>query len=210
MEKAKIKYAFFDLDYTLLKKDCTLVFLQELIKIKPVTIFNIIKTGFYVLPLLLKIIDMTRFKEIFFKPLAKIDKHIIKSLVNSVADKCINKYLKKGVKEYIVELKEKDFVIAIISASPDLYVCEIAKRLGADICLATKLKYNSEKVWIEGKNCKHIEKVKRIQNIINIDTIDKNLSVAYSDSKTDIPMLKLTSNGYIVYKYKWKNKSKFT
>ena len=55
-------------------------------------------------------------------------------------------------------------------------------------------KYDIKKGTIIGKNCKGKEKVKRLKEYY------KNYKVnnAYSDSMSDIPMLKLAKNAYLV------------
>lgn len=95
----------------------------------------------------------------------------------------------------------------IVTASYEIWIKAFAEYLGINHVIATK---TDDKGHIIGKNCKKEEKVKRIKEQFPHSKF-KN---AYSDSASDIPILELASNAYVVegnelkdYKegYKFKN-----
>lgn len=198
----RTKLAIFDLDYTILDTDSTYHFFIEIMKIKPISIFNIPISIFWGLVHVFKGIDRTRFKEIFFTPLKYLNENEFKSLKSNLIKKCIRHIKTQAVKE-IETKKEQGYSLVMISASPEFYIEGIANSLGFDYIIGTQMKFNRKKVWIEGKNCKDYEKIKRLKKMIDLSKIDLENSVSYSDSKTDLPLLRLTGKGYMVDKKKW-------
>ena len=112
-------------------------------------------------------------------------------------DKYMNNYvlkMKKHIKPfYLQQQKENDVVI---SASFDFIIIRICKSLGIKNVIATK--YDIKKGHIIGENCKGEEKVHRFNKIFSNTTVNE----AYSDSLSDIPMLKLAKKAYLVKRNK--------
>jgi HAD superfamily phosphoserine phosphatase-like hydrolase len=187
------KIALFDLDYTILRIDSTFLFIKEIIKKYPKTIFSLPKIGFYSTLHITKIIDRKRLKEIFYSTLKQLKPSEIDLFAEHIADKSMD-YVKKGAFELIKSLKEQGFKIIIITASPEFYAKLIAKKLNVDMCIGTKLLYNKERVWIEGKNCKGIEKIKRLKIEIDINKVNLQESIAYQIAT---PM----TNAYFCWKW---------
>jgi len=116
----------------------------------------------------------------------------------------VSSHMNKIKPWYLTKKTENDI---IISASYDLWINEFAKRLGIKVVIATRVDSNGK---IIGKNCKREEKISRLYaHVKNV-----NVSCAYSDSSSDIPMLEIANVAYVVegnrvipYKkgYKFKN-----
>ncbi len=86
-------------------------------------------------------------------------------------------------------------LVVIISASAETLVRPIAAELGVDIIAATKLEIADGA--FTGKvlyYCKGPHKAQTISDIAHQQNIDLTHSFAYSDSATDIPMLKLVGH----------------
>ena len=84
----------------------------------------------------------------------------------------------------------------LVSASPEPYL--FCTDLNVEKILGTKVERKNGR-WtnhIISKNCKNEEKVVRIQEVLDEMNlaIDYENSYAYSDSTSDIPMLKLVKN----------------
>ncbi len=201
----KIKLAIFDLDYTILNTDSTYHFFIEIVKVKPLSLIYLPISVFWGIIHLFGGIDRTRFKEIFFTPLKYLTSKEFSAFQERLIKKCL-KYVKKEATEKIEAHRKEGHTLMMISASPEFYVKGIAEHFGFDYCIGTRMKFNRKKVWIEGKNCKSQEKVKRLKELIDISTVDLENSVSYSDSRTDIPLLKLTGKGYLVDEKKWELK----
>ena len=79
--------------------------------------------------------------------------------------------------------------IVIVSASPENWIKPWTDALGIEV-IATKLKFENDRLkGIEGINCNGEEKVRRINELINLKEYDK--VIAYGDTKGDLPMLAL-------------------
>ena len=85
--------------------------------------------------------------------------------------------------------KKDDDIIA--SASYELWISEFARRLGLRFVVATRTDSEGN---IVGKNCKRHEKVKRIKEAYP----NLKVNAAYSDSKSDLPMLEMAELAFIV------------
>ena len=109
------------------------------------------------------------------------------------------------IKPWYKDIQSEDDII--VTASYELWIKAFAEYLGINHVIATK---TDDKGHIIGKNCKKEEKVKRIK----AEFPHSKFKNAYSDSASDIPILELASNAYVVegnelkdYKegYKFKN-----
>ncbi|MGN0522176.1 MAG: haloacid dehalogenase-like hydrolase [Eubacterium sp.] len=135
---------------------------------------------------LLKIIDFTAFKKVFFLFVALIP---LQRAVNGFWDRH-----EKQVHKWFFNRKRYSVVI---SASPDFLLDEIHKRLGFEMLICSR--HNKKTGAIIGRNCREEEKVKRLYEAFgkeNIKVID-----VYSDSiKHDRPIFSLGENCYHIVK----------
>lgn len=97
--------------------------------------------------------------------------------------------------------KEQGHRIILLSASPNIYVDAIARKLGIAEVICTKMKFENHH-WlgqIEGHNCKGV--IKRIEIIELLQTEKPPLnSYAYGDSKSDKHILSWVQNGFWIKK----------
>lgn len=90
---------------------------------------------------------------------------------------------------YLAKKHDKDI---IISASPEFLLDGITKKLGVMELIGSKVNKKTGK--FTGLNCHGEEKVKRL----NKKYEDYEVMESYSDSKSDIPILKLAKKQYLV------------
>ncbi len=187
--------ALFDFDGTITNKDSLFDFLK----------FSVGSTDYYVklfllIPVFLKFfmgkISNSQAKEKVFKFFYKdwpIDK--FQKVSNNYSLNKINLIVKKSAVEKIEWHKKNNHQIIIVSASIENYLEEWCRQNQLEL-LGTKLEILENK--ITGKfitpNCNGEEKVKRIQNRINLSEF--NLIYAYGNSKGDLPMLNLADFKY--------------
>lgn len=132
----------------------------------------------------LKLISKKQLKQIimlnlrFFKDKEK--------LLNNFWDKNLKK-----IKKWYLEQKKEDDVI--ISASPEFLVASACKRLGLKYVFGTDMNISTGK--IVGKNCWGQEKVVRFEKEFGKSHI---LKTFYSDSLSDMPMMKKSEKGIFV------------
>lgn len=84
--------------------------------------------------------------------------------------------------------------LVIVSASPEIYVRHLARRLGIDTVLATRLVVGEDGCLtghLEGPNCRGAEKVARLRQWLGADVA---LALAYGNSRGDRELLALAEH----------------
>lgn len=175
----------YDFDNTIYNGDSSIDFYLFCLHIKPyiIVLFPAILIGFILYKL--KVKEKEYFKEKYFsflKYFSNIDK-----LVSKFWDK-----KEKNVKEWYLKQKNKDDVI--ITASPEFLIKEISDRLGIKFLIASNV--DASNGLFLSKNCYGSEKVNRFLEKFGDCKIDS----FYSDSMSDLPMMKLAEKAYLVSK----------
>ncbi len=105
----------------------------------------------------------------------------------------INSFIENHIKNIKPWYYERDMnKDIIISASYEVWVKPFCKRIGIKNVIATKTDENGK---IIGSNCKGEEKIRRLYEEYGKIEINE----AYSDSMSDLPMLKIAKKPYMVY-----------
>ncbi|HEY1750061.1 MAG TPA: HAD-IB family hydrolase [Caulobacteraceae bacterium] len=81
--------------------------------------------------------------------------------------------------------------LVIVTATPEIVVAPIARALGADLLIGTRLVFDDQdrvSGTFEGENCRGEEKVRRLRAAFGDDV---RLEAAYGDTDGDAPMLAL-------------------
>ena len=199
------RYAFFDLDYTLTRKDTGQLFLLFNLRRKPSVIFRLL-AGTVLIPLWkLGILKLWRLKQFFFGFLKGMSEAELEKLSSNFVDSIWNRVMKaEGIAE-LERLIKKGYIPVLASASPHFYVKLVAKRLGIMHYAGTR--YGSRDGILTGRmtgrDCRGPEKIPRIAELVNLDAYDRKNSVAYSDSNADLPLLGLAGKAYKVAKHEW-------
>lgn len=197
-----IRLAIFDIDYTLTKKETSIELYKYMLK-KDIKLIKYIPahilTGF---GYGIKVFSATNTKERFLRFLKGKEEKEIKAIVKSFyREHLVNLLYEDGLKA-IKEYKKKGYKVYLISASPEFYVNEFYNIEGVDKVIGTKFKMEDGifNPIVIGKNCKGEEKVKRLMEELkkeNIEVDFKN-SCMFSDSLSDLPLLELVGNGYLI------------
>jgi HAD superfamily phosphoserine phosphatase-like hydrolase len=107
-------------------------------------------------------------------------------------------YIKEQAKSYINNLLLSDSnKVYIVTASLDLWMEPIAKKLNVNLISTQALFKNNIFEGIEGRNCIGIEKVNRIHKKINLNHYD--CIYAFGDTDGDKEMLKLANYPHFRY-----------
>lgn len=173
----------FDFDHTVYDGDVSLDFYFYALRKHPLLIRYIPVQLWNALLYLASINTRTRFKEGFFVFVGGI-KNIDEDL-----DNFWNKHDGKIKSWYGGRPHTKD---VIISASPEFIIAPIAAELGVKKLIATRMDQKTGK--IHGKNCRGREKVRRLKQ----ETRNMRVEECYSDSLSDLPILRLAERPYIV------------
>lgn len=174
----------YDFDKTIHKGDSFTAFFFFTILKRP---FLILALPFQAVLVLLHLVKLISKKEI--KELAMMNLKFFKNkekLVEEFWDKNI-----KNIKKWYLEQKQEDDII--ISASPFFLINAACKRLGLKNVIATDMDISTGK--INGKNCWGQQKVVEFEKQFGTDLI---LKTFYSDSLSDIPMMKKAEKGIFV------------
>lgn len=204
-----MRIALYDIDYTLLPFDSFNKLIGHFILHNPFNLLKLPSIAFFGLLTILKVYPLTKLKSKVVALSSHIGNEDLKDFSHNYIHKKLLPAVKPGVKEHIQNLKKQNFVIIFATASFEFYLEEFAKELGADHFFGTEVTISKGKRIIKGKNCKGIEKIKRITNKIPQETINKAESLGFSDSMVDYPFTKLVSQFTLVDKYKWKTKKVF-
>ena len=107
--------------------------------------------------------------------------------------------------------RAQGYKIILASASFEIYVKPMAEYLNCDYYFGTLIETKEGKLHnrILGANCKGRAKIERIVEVIDPQTIDREASVSYSDSLSDLPFLDLTATFYLTALKSWKIKKVF-
>lgn len=91
--------------------------------------------------------------------------------------------------------------VVVVSASPEVYVAPLARRLGAGDALATRLAVDADGRLtgrLDGANCRGVEKVRRLDAWLVTTGLEGARVVAYGDSASDAPLLARAHRGVLV------------
>lgn len=188
----KHKIAFFDFDDTLLPQDSMKRLIYFCLKRHPWTFICLFKMAFLGLLYGIKMISFIPLKQAILFPL----NHLSEKELEQFYQECLIPHYYLNVVEELKQKKSENYLIYLVSASPEVYLKYTD--LPIDVIIGTKTlsKDGRNTSRIIGKNCKSEEKVRRIHEILkekNIE-IDYDNSYGYSDSLTDMPMLKLVKH----------------
>lgn len=178
-----MKINLYDFDKTIYKHDSSTDFFFYCLKKNPKIILLIPKIIVSAIKYKLKIITKTEMKETIFSFVKYIKD------IDSVIESFWNKHRKYIKTFYLNKNHDKDI---IISASPEFLLNSICKELKVLDLIGSKVSKENGK--FNGLNCYGEEKVKRLkQQYSSFEVME-----SYSDSLSDLPILKLAKKSYLV------------
>ena len=123
--------------------------------------------------------------------LAGVPLDALAEAAESYADHVVASGLRREVRERVDWHRSEGHELVLVSASPELYVTPIGRRLGFDTVLATRLEVDAAgrlTGLLQGANCRGPEKVMRLREWRGEGL---TLAYAYGDSSGDREMLDL-------------------
>ena len=198
--QAEIPFAFFDFDGTLTRSDTFMPFLHhcagwryypKLLLVAPVL------AGY-----LTKLVANDVAKEAVLTAFLRgcTEAKLEKAACTFVMQELPHRLLPEGMQKLHEHRRQGHYCI-LVSASPELYLTEWAKQQGFDGILGTRLAVSDGQLTgkLSGRNCFGEEKVVRIEAEYGAGCWQN--SFAYSDSDTDMPLLKRAANGFLWNKH---------
>lgn len=198
----KVKLALFDIDYTITRKETLMEFYKYIvskdiknIKFLPRALFSGLMYG-------VKVYDERRVKESFLKFIENIEEKDLAILTKKFYDERLSKILYKDALDMIHKLKTEGYMIILISASPEFYIKEFYAIDDVDFIIGTRFTFENGKFVrkMSGNNCKRDEKVVRLKAYLKENNIEADYENSYmfSDSLSDLPLLDLVGNPYLI------------
>ena len=123
--------------------------------------------------------------------------------VEAWADRFVEELLQDAMREQGLDQlrrhQQEGARVVLASASFDIYVARLAKRLDIEEVLATRAAWNARGrlVGMDGENCRDDEKLRRVKAMDDMPADGRGVT-AYSDSHADLPLLSWAENGVAV------------
>jgi phosphatidylglycerophosphatase C len=191
--------AIFDLDGTLVTRDSFLPFLLSY-TVKRRRFWPLFAMPFWIGLYVVRMISARTVKErlltLFFSGEKKED-------IAQHAEQFCTTWAESHLRpDLIVKLREHQYAghrVILVSASPDIYVPRIGTLLGINETVCTRVAWNENLCTgkISGPNCKGTEKITMLSEYLQVNSLPES-SYAYGDSKSDLPILRWATHGYLV------------
>lgn len=151
-----------------------------------------------------------------FAPKLNISKRIKLYQIKGISDKEIINYSDQYYNEKLLpniivpvynlfksHIDDKDHIL-IISGGYSPYVKLFSEKYNVNGHFATEIAFKSNKLtgFFNGKDCLFQQKVILLENYIQFNSLEYSSSVAYSDSITDLPLLKWADEAFVISKDK--------
>lgn len=193
--------AVFDLDGTLTRRDTFLGIVLHSLRLYPGNIPSTLRLVGPVLGFGLGRVDNTALKTAFLKALlAGLPAARLGRLVESFLDELFTAGFRKEGLAVLERHRAAGHGTVLLSAAPDFYVEEIARRLRFDHCLCTGTARREDDTLtgeLSTANCRGEEKVRRLHGHFGA-SVDRYYFVGYGDRESDLPLLVAVDHGIIV------------
>lgn len=196
------KLAIFDIDYTITKKETLMELFKFVIKNDRKNIIFLPRAIYCGAMYGLKIYDERKVKEKFLKFIDGIKEEDLAKLVKKFYEEKLKTIVYEDALKMMKRLKNEGYDIYLISASPEFYIKEFYNIEEVDKIIGTKFVFDNGIFTrkMSGSNCKGIEKVKRLKEVLKNEKIDVDFKESYmfSDSLSDKPLLDLVGKPYLI------------
>jgi HAD superfamily hydrolase (TIGR01490 family) len=202
-ESHDTRFAFFDLDLTLVAYDSQLLFCNHVLRAewwrRYYLIFFVPALALYAL----KILGDEGMKRIFLSYLWGMRRSRLEEYAASFVETVLPEVLYAEIAEEVTRQREAGRRTVMASASPEFYARAIAERLGFDECFGTRVAVG-ERVALfprfEAPNNKHAAKLRAMREILPPES-ERPIadSYSFSDSSADLPLLELVEHPVMVH-----------
>ena len=197
--------AVFDFDGTIIKKDSMVLFFKRYFELSWKNIPALVRLSFESIKFFLGRNSRKQFKEKYINLILGASKiKDLDELGNDFSEFLLGHILTDAKKE-MNRLKESGHELILLSASPDFYLRKVKEGLGFSKLICTETKLEEGKLLISGKNCYGENKIIKLESEYGRDINWKD-SYCFSDHSSDIKLLSLFGNSFIVNNAKIDNK----
>ena len=199
------RFAFFDLDGTLLPWDTQLLFCQFVIS-RHGWRRLLLLPFFLCLPLAaLRILRSRILKRVFLSYLTGLGRADLAALADAFARDVARLHVWPEMRAELEARRAEGCVLVLNTASPDIYAGPIARELGFHHCVATRVEPTGRMKFcprIIGPNNKRAAKITAMNDLGILPaaaTLPLPGSWAYTDSVVDVPLLECAEHGRLVH-----------
>lgn len=196
------KLALFDVDYTLTRKETLMELFRYSLSRNKTNIRYIPRAIFCGIMYGVKIYDEKKVKQCFLRFLKNLSEDELDTLAEDFYKDRLSKILYKDGIDEIKKLKSQGYKIVLISASPEFYLNKLYNIKEVDYIIGTRFKFEDNKFTclMDGLNCKGEEKVVRLKKYIDYNNLEVDFenSYMYSDSLSDLPLLRLVGRPHLI------------
>ncbi len=184
----------FDLDGTLTRKDTYLGFLTAVLRERPWRVFGCLHLPVCFALFRAGIVSNSWLKARFLKAVAGgLPRGTLEKTVERLAEAVMSGYLRPGALERMNSHRDAGARIVLATASLDVYVPQIAARLGIDTrdMICTRTHWTDKDLLtgaLHGDNCFGEMKVRAVREWLADNGLTA-VAAAYSDHHSDLPLL---------------------
>lgn len=184
---AEQEYIVFDFDGTIYKGDCSVDLYRYMIKKKKAVLIHLpMQLACFVL-WKLHLVSTDRFKQAYFRFLNGITPQQLDTFILDFWQQKTDTDFNPAIYNRLKLKAEEGYTCIVITASPQLIVEPLVKKLFAADTIGTLLEYRNRSYFLVSPNCKGIQKVIRFEEKFGQAAIIKE---AYSDNASDVPLFK--------------------
>lgn len=188
------EYVLFDLDQTIVPWDTQLLFRNHVLKEESWR--RLLTFVFLAFIPFFKLLGAGQMKRIFHCYLWGMSRARLESLAEGFVEKWLARVQYPELIAEIERHRAAGRILVLSSASPELWVAPIGKKLGFDHSLGTLFDWGEKVAFfpeLMGQNHKGQEKVRRLGELGIVRGV-----AAYSDSLADVPMLEISDEKIMV------------
>jgi HAD superfamily hydrolase (TIGR01490 family) len=202
-----VRYAFFDLDHTLLPFDTQTLFCNFVLKRQPWRVALHLLFLPFALGRAVGIVSTSAAKRAFLSYLWGMRRSRLRELARDFAHDCVHTWLYPELQAEILRHKHQGRILVLNTASPHFYAEAIAELLEFDHCVATQVNLPGARVPLRpgliGPNNKREAKIaamnKQVPGVARLTEEQRFHCWAYTDSMADLPLLKFAGNRVLVH-----------
>ena len=196
---SRLAIAIFDLDGTLVRGDTFVKYIAGFVMRRPIRLFRCLVLTGVILRFVRGLVSAAHMKErVLMAALGGSDRTEIRLYTDGFLIRLIPEGMSKRGLEALERHRKLGDKLVLLSASPDVYVVELGRRLGFHEVICTKVQWSGDRFSGElcGPNIKGEEKVQCFLSIKR--RFAEAIVVAYADHMSDLPLLRAVDSGVLV------------
>lgn len=191
--------AFFDMDRTLVRRNTGTLYMQWRYQRGEVGIRDMLRVGSWLLRYTFGVLDAEALARQGIQDVAGLDEEHFEQELALWYTERVRSHISAAGRREVTRRREEDFVLVILSAGTRYAVEPLARELGVDHVLCTQLEVTDGKLTGRCEElCYGAHKVRIAERFAASHNIDLDQSIFYTDSISDLPMLKRVGEARVI------------